>query len=102
MMILAATLSDQVAVGTVSGLLIAFSAAVFKLYGKTQDERKDSAESRVTQVEKELERTRTDHDADQKEWREEKARLEHALEMARQELRDCWQGQLDKRMNDDH
>lgn len=99
---LAAVTSDQLAVGTVSGLLIAFSAAVFKLYGKTQDEWKESAEDRVKQVEKELERTRKDAADDKTAWLEEKTQLQAALNLAQQELRDCWQRQLDQRMNDDH
>jgi mevalonate pyrophosphate decarboxylase len=100
--LLLAITSEQIGVGTASGVLIAFSAAVLRLYGQANDDRKESAEARVTQLEEELERSRTSYTEDRKAWAAEKKRMEAALELARQELRDCWQLRIKQRNQDDN
>lgn len=91
--------SDQVAIGTVSGLLIAFSAAILKLYGSTQEERKASAEDRVSQVEEELERARSDYAKDRIAWEAERARYEEKIDRLIADLLRCWQDQR-RRLDD--
>lgn len=100
--VLFAVTTDQVAVGTVSGLLIAVSAAVFKLYGTANDERKRNAERRVEDVEKDMADAKEAHAAaieaqsqrharDWDEWRRRETDYRQQIADLNVALRECWE-----------
>lgn len=82
--------SDKIAIGTVCSLLVAFSAAIFRVYGKAQEERKLTAEQRVGQMREELERHREDDRADREQWEEERRELNRVIDRLSNDLLECW------------